>query len=268
MLRYGWGSATIFAIAAVFFLLSMVAAAHIFALGVPTILKWTTGEAATACAGFATVAAVSLALFQFQRQSTIANSKFALDMAMSGIERSHQVITTNATARNIAWVNGARILLRALAVANDIREPEHRSAWELFKEEWRIRFHALIDQQAEYYFGLPAAPSYANHIDYSDDRLAKLMLESSREMSITLEGRSGTENPNTMLNLRALKAVFDFARFPENYRDTDVLQAVGEFSKADIDALDIGSRWGLFAYLRARKTMNVSYGQVYRHSEE
>jgi hypothetical protein len=66
-----------------------------------------------------------------------------------------------------------------------------------------------------------------------------------------------------MLHPRAIKVVYDFAQFPDNYRETDVLQSVPEFGQADIDRLDISSRWGLFAYLHARRKWSSAFGKIH-----
>lgn len=247
----------------IFLFAAIVAAVHSVALGVPSLLNWTVGEAATACAGFGTVAAISFALYQFSRERLIERSKFALDMAMAGVERSYAVLTAVEPPTNIAWVAGARVLLRAQTLATNITEVEHHAAWRLFEEEWRIKFHHLTTKPAEYYFGLPSPSATHEKLDYQDAHLKTMMLASGYEPSITMTNRQGSASFDRMLNPRPLKVIFDFAQFPENYRETDGLQTIGKFSRSDRDRMDIGNLWGLFAYLYARDKWTIGFRKLH-----
>lgn len=248
---------------AAFLFAAVVAALHSVSLGLPPLLHWTVGEAATACAGFGTVAAICFALFQFTQERKFQRSRFALDMAMDGVERSHAVLTSTDPATNVSWVNGARLLLHAEALSRSISEDEHKAAWTLFKEEWRIKFYALTLLPAEYFFGLPLpAAAIPTNADYSDQHLKGMMERSAYEPTIVMTGRQGSGSRDRMLSVRALKVIFDFAQFPEDYRATDPLQAAGDFTQADRDRMDISSLWGLFAYLHARDRWSVAFGKL------
>lgn len=249
-------------VGAVFLLAAVVAALHSVALGLPSLLHWTVGEAATACAGFGTVAAICFALFQFTQERSFQRSRFALDMAMDGIERSYAVLTSTDPATNVSWVNGARLLLHAEALARSISEDEHKAAWNLFKEEWRIKFYDLTLLPAEYFFGLPVLAALPMNADYGDERLREMMERSAYEPTIVMTGRLGTGSRDRMLSVRALKVIFDFAQFPEDYRASDPLQAAADFTQADRDRMDISSVWGLFAYLYARDRWSVAFGKL------
>lgn len=251
----------------VFLAASIVAALHSLPPVLPSALHWNVGDAATACAGFATVSAVFFALHQFAVRWQGDASKFALDMAMQGVRQAYEVISAQNPPTNVSWVNGARLLLRAETVARNIAEPDHKDAWDLFKEEWRIKFAAIISSPAEYFFGLaPDSQADPLDIDYSDERLEDMMLRASLQSTIKMTNRSGMGSDHTMLSLRALKVVYDFAKFPPEYQNSDFLNTVGDFTQEDIDQLDILSRWGLFAYLRARRIFTASFGKVHRLS--
>lgn len=251
-----------------FLLAAVVAAFHSLPSVLPSLLGWTVGEAATACAGFATVSAVLFALYQFSAQWTSEASRFALNLAMQGVQQAHAVIVAQKPPTNIAWVNGARLLLRAQSVAENIEDEVHKAAWDLFKEEWRIKFHHLIAAPAEYYFGLPEIPDPEPHdLDYTDERLQAMMRRASYQPTIKMTGRSGHGSEDTMISPTALKIVFDFTRYPTDYEKSDRLRSAGSFSQVDIDELDMLGRWGLFAYLRARKKYGVAFGKVYSYDQ-
>ena len=83
-----------------------------------------------------------------------------------------------------------------------------------------------------------------------------------------MTNRSGIASDHTMISLRALKVIYDFAKFPPEYKDSDFLHAVGDFTREDVDQLDLLGRWGLFAYLYARRTFHAAFGRVHRFSDD
>lgn len=254
-----WTSPLLLAGGFLFLAASALAALHSVALGLPSLVRWTVGEAATACAGFGTISAVLFALYQFVRQWVHARSKFSLDMAMAGVQRAHAIIGEASPTSRIGWINAARVMSRALKTAANVSEQDHLDAWELFREEWRITFYYVLLRSPEYFFGLPEPPNYEDaNAHYDDATVRRLMGQQIAHRATSRSGRSSEGSGFRMLDTASIKVFYDFAKFPSDYADPMDRE---RFSPQEIDRVE-RDMFGLSVFLRAARRYYTVGNQV------
>lgn len=198
-------------------------------------------------------AALLFNAWQFGQKADNDRSRFALDMAMDGVRRAHGILAAAEPAARLEWINAGRILARAIRMSKDIRAEDHKTAWELFREEWRIKFYYFTRRSPEYYFGLPEPADYQAQRakQYGDEKIIGLLKASvvETEFGMTRAHSSGTSS--TVLSETAIKVIYDFAEFDETWNDP--LDAVESFTDAQIERIRRRDTEGLYVFLYARR---------------
>lgn len=258
-----WRALLLF-LGALFLVVAIVSAFHSIDQGLPSWLNWDTGDAATASAGFATVAAIFLGLYQFQHQGLSDLSKFALEMATAGVQRAHTVLREDKPTRNIAWVNAARLLSRSQDTATGITEQDHVHAWELFHEEWRIRFHEFLRCGPRYYFGLDTCDAYQKDIVIDDEAVRQMLVDSARVTKVEIDGFSSTGFSDTILVERAIRVIYEFAKAPANW--TNHLAGRSAFTSDQVEDLNMQGMNGLLAFIKIRRKYDLVDGTVVKRA--
>ncbi len=189
--------------------------------------------------------------WQFGQKAETDRSKFALDMAMDGVRRAHGILISSEPAGRLEWINAGRVLARAIRMSKDIRSADHKRAWELFCEEWRIKFYYFTRRSPEYYFGLPEPENYQQkHAkQYADEKIKGLLKASVVETSfdMTLSHSGGTYS--TLLSETAIKVIYDFAEYDESWNDP--LDDYPRFNDAQVERTKHRSTEGLHVFLYA-----------------
>ena len=198
------------------------------------LLSWfdTSGAAASAASAFAAGAAVFFAAWQFGQQDATQRSKFALDMAMDGVQRTYAIINVPGPATRIQWVNAGRVMARAIQTSKNVTAAGHRDAWDQFREEWRIKFYPFLARSPEYYLGLDEPQEFdPNNMAYRDDRLIDLLKKTEIKSRFAMQNRSGGGTSSSYLSMLSIKPIYDFAEYDSGW--SDPLDAVDDFTKDD-----------------------------------
>lgn len=178
------------------------------------------GFAASAASAFAAGAAVLFAAWQFGQQDASQRSKFALDMAMDGVQRAYAIINQPGRATRIQWVNAGRVMARAIRTSRNVTVADHRDAWDQFREEWRIKFYHFLTRSPEFYLGLDEPTDFnPNKMAYLDDKLVELLKQTEIKSRFAMQGRSGSGTSNTILSMDSIKPIYDFAEYDEEWQD-------------------------------------------------
>ena len=188
------------------------------------------GFAASAASAFAAGAAVLFAAWQFGQQDATQRSKFALDMAMDGVQRAYGIISQPGRATRIQWVNAGRVMARAVRTSRNVTAADHKDAWDQFREEWRIKFYHFLTRSPEFYLGLDEPADFnPNKIVYLDEKLIELLKQTEIKSRFAMQGSSGSGTSNTILSMDSIKPIYDFAEYDEEWQDP--LDHTVEFTK-------------------------------------
>lgn len=156
---------------------------------------------AVAGGGLAAAAAAFLTLFQFIRHDENARSRFHLEEAQKGISKAYGLLE-NGNSDRATWVLAARILKRCLELERKIDVPEERAVYEIFKDDHRNRFSAVLlhDQhhRASFFVGAP---------------------KTARTMEDVKDWYQTQDDPPLPLSEDLLRVIYEFARYPEGYND-------------------------------------------------
>lgn len=189
------------------------------------------GAAASAASAFAAGAAVFFAAWQFGQQDASQRSKFALDMAMDGVQRTYAIINVPGIATRIQWVNAGRVMARATQTSKNITAADHRDAWDQFREEWRIKFYHFLTRSPEYYLGLEEPADFdPNKMAYLDDKMIELLKKTEIKSRFAIQNKSGSGTSNSFLSLDSIRPIYDFAQYDE-WRDP--LDNVEDFTPSE-----------------------------------
>lgn len=196
-------------------------------------------------------AALLFNAWQYGQKAENDRSRFALDMAMEGVRRAHGILTASEPASRIEWINAGRILARAMRMSKDIRAEDHNTAWELFREEWRIKFLYFLRRSPEYYMGLPEPSGYEQQKvkNYGDDKLIELLKKTAIETEFNMTRSHSSSSANSYLSETAIKVVHDFAEYDESWNDP--LDTIEGFTDAELKRVKHRSTQGLYAFLYA-----------------
>ncbi|MBK8199134.1 MAG: hypothetical protein IPK75_12280 [Acidobacteria bacterium] len=238
------------ALGALLLLSSLVCAAHSISLGLPAIIQIDANSAAGSAGAFAAGSGLFFAINQYYRSELVHRSQRALDAACRGVERAWLVIDSDAPTRNIAWVNAARLLLRAQHLSKSITEEYHEREWRLFTEEWKIKFLPFLSNSHEYYFGLPSSDPVvpATKIEKTDiDSIAE---RSVVETSLEIDGYSSTLHANSFVSERAIRVIFEFTEIYDH--NDDPLNNTRGFLDDGMTQVENRHLLGLLAYLKIR----------------
>ncbi len=233
----------------VFMLLAIASAAHCFSFGLPSILPWNTAIAASAAGSFATVAAIFFGLYQFRHQDDVQRSQFALALAKEGVEHACQVLASDKPTRRMAWVNAARLLLRAEATAGSIRETDHLASWGLHREEWRIRLLPFLRCSHRFYFGLGDFNECGTSVSIDQDEMQGLFAESAFTSSFSAPGLSWEGDSHTRVQEHVVRVIFNFVSSSTDPQDP--LAGSEGFSESELEKLGERDLWGVLGYVKA-----------------
>lgn len=138
---------------------------------------------------------------------------------------------------------------------------DHKLAWELFHEEWRIKFYYFTRRSAEYYLGVPEPPGYTQQHakNYPDDKIVLLLKASAIKNSFVMTGLNSSGSTNSIISETAIKAVYDFAEYDESWNDP--LSDVERFTAGEITRARHRSE-GLHVFLYAMRKWSTSGKQV------
>lgn len=156
------------------------------------------GEFTGASALAATASALAV-LFTFAGQKAKETSRSYLEEAKSGISVAYDVARQSQYDR-VAWVLAARMISRAQVLSRHITETEHARAFELWVDVYRNRFLELLlaDQDAAM-----GSRFFGNAENWEE------ALNRQREAGGLL----------ICLPEPVLRAVYTFARYPDDYDD-------------------------------------------------
>jgi len=245
---------------AVFLLSAIVAGFHSIPLGLPSLVHWDAGVAAAACAGFATTAVIFFTLSQFARVTAEASSARRLSAAQRAIQQAHDIQETESPSRRIAWVNAARLLLRAEQLSNELSVKAHKTEWNLFREEWRIRLLKFFKAPPRYYFGLDALEPHASDLKITEEDIKQIALDMDDVRTFQIGGYSSTVFADTRLSDRSIRAVF---RFVANYDpDDDPLQSLEDDQELFRENVEFQNLHGLHAFIKISENYDLSHGRA------
>ena len=227
-------------------LFALVAMFHTVDFGIPSLLSWDRNIASRMLGGTATSAVVFFGLAQWLIAQMEQRSRHCLEAAMEGVKCAYNMISGDEPSRNIAWVNGARLILRSQILASRVSEQDHKETWRLFKEEWRIRFLKFIDANVEYYFGIGKMES-GDHTTLDEEKIQKLATQSVKKKSLNIETIHSDLTGSTRITLRSLKVIFDFVK--EYNLEDDPLSKSPKIEEHDLEDVLGRDHYGLSAYL-------------------
>lgn len=213
----------VFMITAVFLLVGSISGAN---------REYLAAAGGTCAAG----AGVFFAAWQYGRQDAASRSSFALQMAMDGVRRAYAIIDISGPATRIQWVNAGRVMSRATQTSKNIRERDHKDAWDQFREEWRIKFFHFLTRSPEYYLGLAEPADFdPTKIAYLDEKLIELLKQTEIKSRFAMQSSSGSGTSNSYLSLKSIKPIYDFAQYDDEWRDP--LGTVQDFTAQDKKAM-------------------------------
>lgn len=249
----------------VFVVGAVIALAHIFSLGFPTLVGWPPNVAAAVAAGFGTTAAVSFGIFQHFYSEETNRSERNLEAARRGIQQAWEVLSNDSPTRNMAWVNAARLVLRSQKLALQITRNEHRSEWNLFVEEWKIRFLPFLTASHEYYFGYGSFEEFSPSLELSNLDIAKIAEAVDQVTSLSIGGYSSTLYSDTQVRERAIKVIIDFTSIYDPADDP--IQDHDELSEGDLWNISSRHLNGLFVFAKIRREYRFEDGTAIRRNE-
>lgn len=199
------------------------------------------------------------AVYQFFRVQRISSSERRLDAAQRGVRQAYEVLQNERPTRQIAWVNAARLILRANALADSLTEDVHDREWRLFVEEWRVAFLEFLQADHTYYFGIGPFERFPDYINISHVDLEDIAERVADERSITIDGYSSSLYSDFILSERAIKVIYEFSRSYDP--DDDPILSRQIFSELDIEDVGNSHLNGLIAFLRIRRRYSFSGGE-------
>ena len=244
----------------IFLLAAILAGFHSLDLGWPSLVAWPTMEASSACAGFGTTSAVSLALFQFFRLQRISSSSRRLDAARRGIIQAYEVLQKERPTRQIAWVNAARLVLRSNELARALTEQVHEREWKLFVEEWRVAYLEYLQADYTYFFGTEELKRFPDDLKIERRDLEALASKIADNRTFEIDGYHSSLFADLVLSERSIKVIYEFARLYD--QADDPLQSCEPFKEEEIEEVGNYHLNGLFAFLRIRRKYNLDGGEV------
>lgn len=206
-------------------------------------------------------AGVFFAAWQWGQQDASQRSKFALDMAMEGVQRAHTILAESKIATRIQWINAARVLARAVQTSKNITSHDHRDAWNQFREEWLIRFFYYLRRSPEYYMGLPEPEDFDPlKLSYPDAKIKTLLKQTAIESTVDTEHSHRSGSGNSYLEPLSLKVIYAFAQYDADWQDP--LDVVERFTTAERKSAGRRDMPGLHIYLDAVRRFETIGGNV------
>jgi len=193
-----------------------------------------------------------LQIYIYVIQKKYEKSAFRLESALDTFEETHKLLEDKNNDR-VKWVTAARALQRGVRIASGITEQVHKDVLEVHRDRYRLIFGDILgydnpDITAAFFYGAP---------DHTVD------IKEAAEYSSKKKN-----NVPQVLNLdkTSLKIIWDFAKFPSNYKDP--ISDVKPFSSEEVDdSVNIIIFKGLFDYLRHRRDFNSLSGKVTPRSQ-
>lgn len=151
-------------------------------------------------------------------------------------------------------------MLRSQNLASKLTEKEHKEEWNLFVEEWKIRFIRHLSYGHEYYFGYGLKSNFPDDIKLGHEELLEIAESAARVQTVEFPNVGSTRYSNRFLKETAIAVIYDFTRiYDEN---DDPIRSAREFQASDLYSPHLSNLHGLWTYLSIRTKFIIDGADV------